>query len=69
MGVGVDILAVAKSVGAVVGVALGGAVIQGRIDFNREYYRTHIATAYGIVVNRVHINPQADTLRQTLAGD
>ena len=68
LGLGVDILAFSTSVGAFVGVALEGAVIQERLDFNREYYRTHFATARGILVNRAHTNPQADTLRQTLAG-
>jgi lipid-binding SYLF domain-containing protein len=68
LGLGVDILAFSKSMGAFAGAALEGAVIQERLDFNRKYYRTHIATAHGILVNRTHSNQQADTLRQTLAG-
>ena len=68
LGLGGDIVAFSKSVGAFAGVAFEGAVIQERAQFNRDYYGADAATAYAIVLDRAYANHQADALRQTLAG-
>ncbi len=68
LGLGGDIVAYAKSEGAFIGVALEGAVIRQRADFNREYYGDDTATARAIVLEGGHANPQANELRETLAG-
>ena len=68
LGLGGDILAYSKSVGAFIGIALEGAVIHKRNDLNREYYGDAAATPRAIVLEGGHANPQADGLRKTLAG-
>jgi lipid-binding SYLF domain-containing protein len=68
LGLGGDIVAYSKSVGAFAGVALEGAIIRRRNDLNREYYGDAAATSRAIVLEGGHANPQADELRETLAG-
>ena len=68
LGVGGDIVAFSRSVGAFAGAAFEGAVIQERAQFNRDYYGADAATASAIVLDRAYANHQADALRNTLAG-
>ncbi len=68
LGVGGDIVAFSKSVGAFAGAAFEGAVIHERAEFNRDYYGADAATAHAIVLDRAYANRQADALRNTLAG-
>lgn len=66
-GLGGDIVAFSRSVGAFAGAAFEGAVIHERGDLNNEFYGGD-ATARAIVLERAHSNPKADALRETLAG-
>ncbi len=68
LGLGGDIVAYAKSAGAFIGAALEGAVIHRRADLNKEYYGDAAATPRAIVLEGGHANPQADELRESLAG-
>ncbi len=67
LGLGGAIVAYSKSVGAFAGVALEGAAIHRRADLNREYYAA-AAAPRAIVLEGGHANPQANELRETLAG-
>ena len=68
LGLGGDIVAYSRSVGAFAGVALEGAIIHRRADLNRKYYGDAAATPRAIVLVGGHANPQANELRETLAG-
>lgn len=66
-GLGPDIVAYSKSVGAFAGGSLEGAVIHERMDFNRQYYGDDSATARRVVIMDRYSNPHADALRKVLA--
>ena len=66
-GLGADIAAYSKSVGAFAGGALEGAVIHERMDYNREYYGDENATARRIVIMDRYDNPQSNGIRNVLA--
>ncbi len=65
--VGADILSYSTSQGLFAGASLEGAVIARRNDWNQAYYDP-AATPHSIVIDRRHANPDADRLRETLAG-
>lgn len=61
----VDILAYGRSKGAFVGVAIDGAVIAPRYEWNNSYYGKDVLLA-DILINQTVSNPQADNLRAAL---
>jgi len=66
-GIGADIAAYSKAIGAFAGGALEGAVVHERMDFSREYYGDDAATARRVVVMDRYSNPQSDNIRRVLA--
>ncbi len=67
-GLGADIVAYSKSVGAFAGGSLEGAVIHERMDYNRDYYGDNDATARRVVIMDRYRNPHADAIRNVLAS-
>ncbi len=67
-GLGGDIAAFSKSIGAFAGGSLEGAVIHERMDYNRQYYGDDGATARRVVVMDRYTNPHADKIREVLAS-
>jgi lipid-binding SYLF domain-containing protein len=67
-GLGADIAAFSKSVGAFAGGSLEGAVIHERMDYNRQYYGDDGATARRVVVMDRYSNPHANAIRKVLAA-
>jgi len=61
----VDILAYGRSKGAFVGIAIDGAVIAPRYEWNNSYYGKDVLLA-DILINQTVSNPQADNLRAAL---
>lgn len=61
----VDILAFGRSKGVFVGIAVDGAVVAPRYEWNSAYYGKDILLA-DILVNQTVSNPQADSLRSAL---
>lgn len=61
----VDILAYGRSKGAFVGIAIDGAVIAPRYEWNNSYYGKDVLLA-DILINQTVSNPQADNLRAVL---
>ena len=60
-----DVLAFGRSKGAFVGIAVDGAVVAPRYDWNSAYYGKDVLLA-DILINQTVSNPQADRLRQAL---
>jgi lipid-binding SYLF domain-containing protein len=63
-----DVLAFGRSKGAFVGIAVDGAVIAPRYEWNTAYYGKDILLD-DILVNQTVTNPQADSLRKALPQD
>jgi len=61
----VDILAYGRSKGAFVGIAIDGAVIAPRYEWNNSYYSKDVLLT-DILINQTVRNPQADNLRAAL---
>lgn len=61
----VDILAYGRSKGAFVGIAIDGAVIAPRYEWNNSYYGKDVLLT-DILINQTVRNPQADNLRAAL---
>jgi lipid-binding SYLF domain-containing protein len=61
----VDILAYGRSKGAFVGIAIDGAVIAPRYEWNNSYYGKEVLLT-DILINQSVSNPQADNLRGAL---
>lgn len=61
----VDILAYGRSKGAFVGIAIDGAVIAPRYEWNNSYYGKDVLLT-DILINQTVGNPQADNLRAVL---
>ena len=60
-----DILAYGRSKGAFVGIAIDGAVIAPRYEWNNSYYGKEVLLT-DILINQTVSNPQADNLRAAL---
>jgi lipid-binding SYLF domain-containing protein len=60
-----DVLAFGRSKGAFVGVAVDGAVVAPRYEWNTLYYGKDVLLG-DILVNQTVTNPQADSLRMAL---
>lgn len=61
----VDILAYGRSKGAFVGIAIDGAVVAPRYEWNNTYYGKEVLLT-DILINQSVSNPQADNLRAAL---
>ena len=60
-----DVLAFGRSQGVFVGIAVDGAVVAPRYEWNTAYYGKDVLLA-DILVNQTVTNPQADSLRKVL---
>lgn len=60
-----DVLAFGRSKGAFVGIAVDGAVVAPRYEWNTAYYGKDVLLG-DILVNQTVTNPQADNLRRAL---
>ncbi|MHB8790124.1 MAG: lipid-binding SYLF domain-containing protein [Desulfobulbaceae bacterium] len=60
-----DILAYGRSKGVFVGIAIDGAVIAPRYEWNNSYYGKDVLLV-DILINQTASNPQADNLREAL---
>jgi lipid-binding SYLF domain-containing protein len=60
-----DILAYGRSKGAFVGIAIDGAVIAPRYEWNNSYYGKEVLLT-DVLINQTVSNPQADNLRAAL---
>jgi lipid-binding SYLF domain-containing protein len=61
-----DIYSFSRNAGAYFGASIEGAVIHPRRAWNHAYYGSKSASPNAIVLEGKYVNPQADTLRQTL---
>lgn len=65
---GADIITYTVSKGAFIGGGIEGAIIEKRDEMNQTYYNDKKVTPQAIILDGKYGNPEADRLRQTLAG-